>query len=232
MTSFLDRFPEARHIAVDGAMPPRGNGRTMPPRGRDQTVTPEPGSAPLTETARGFGEAARGFGERLRGRDQSNPSNLSAPNAFRRNINGRDQTSPPSPRTASPSYAGAYGRPASRDQEEENGGGGAPLDAGVLLSMVQLCLKRLSGAERTRFIGGLSELLGSAEHLNNGQPNGGEVTEGGNGSAFSQDRRRRMAGDRALINRINGGTFETRWGELTKHIQTSGYVSTLPSKYR
>jgi hypothetical protein len=121
MSSFLDRFPEARHITCDGSggfeRRPTTSGTAQAgigfrKNGLDQPST-YPNAAPPPAGRMSDPNAFR------RGLDQRSPppppaGRMSDPNAFRR---GFDQRSPPPPRTSSPSYSGTGGmRPRFGDQ--------------------------------------------------------------------------------------------------------------------
>jgi hypothetical protein len=122
---------------------------------------------------------------------------------------GRDQMPPPTSNLSS-TMPGAYGQ--TIDQEEES-----PINGDLSLHFVEICLNRLEGPERDKFVGALHNILsqGVDQML---QPRGGNNnntnTRNGNGG-----RDRRQAQDRALavaaINREHG--FFQRFPEA-RHI--------------
>jgi hypothetical protein len=116
----------------------------------------------------------------------------------------RDQM-PVGPTSANLSSPGAYAAQLDQGEGEGEEINGSPVNSGTLLNFVELCLSKLEGEERERFIGALHNLL---------QPNGGGNQQASD-RRIARDRRgdrqardRRIASDRAAtvtaINRDQG----------------------------
>jgi hypothetical protein len=112
-------------------------------------------------------------------KDQTMPSNMLPSSGAPRGRTGRDQAPPASPMSS----AGAFTQ--NLDQVE----GGTPIDCDLLMHFVEICLNKLDGDERDKFVGALHSLLSSSVYNVLAPP----VRRNGNGS----DRRLR-SGNRSI----------------------------------
>jgi hypothetical protein len=114
------------------------------------------------------------------------------------------------------------------DQEE----GAPPPDCEQLSTLVRLCLSKMDGEERDKFLGQLSQLLAASEHINGNGGNGDQSSSRFNGrgaidkrtandrAAAPRRRRMRPAMDSAVAE-LNTKDFLRRFPEA-KHIRLGG----------
>jgi hypothetical protein len=107
------------------------------------------------------------------------------------------------------------------DQKEELNG--TPIDSDLLLSFVQLCLNRLEGDERDKFVGALHSLLsqGVDQVLAPAKTNGTNGKSRTNGDRGARSGNRSTTGDRrpamdATVRSINLRSFLQRFPEANK----------------
>jgi hypothetical protein len=139
------------------------------------------------------------------------PFNMSPANGTPRGRTGRDQAPPPSPMSAPGAFT------ANLDQGESEGE--EPIDCDLLMHFVEICLNKLDGDERDKFIGSLHSLLSSGVGdvlAPRGRNGNGSDQRSGNRTRATDRRPAQDAAIRAHVAALNHRSFLQRFPDAGK----------------